>query len=79
MLPFVRAGGAALAWKGPAAAAEAGEAARACEILGGGKMSQYPYSLPERGSFYIICAVKIRQTPPAYPRKAGKPTKSPIS
>jgi 16S rRNA (guanine527-N7)-methyltransferase len=78
-LPFVRTGGVALAWKGPAADAEIAAASNACKLLGGRDMEKYPYTLPEHGTFFIVCARKIRPSPSAYPRKAGKPSKFPIT
>lgn len=78
MLPFVRVGGYALAWKGPSAPDEIAAATNACAILGGGEMRALPYSLEGHGSFCIVCTEKVRPAPPDYPRKAGKPTKSPL-
>lgn len=79
LLPFVRPGGCAVAWKGPAAPDEMAAAANACAALGGGQMEAFPYSLEGYGTFYIAAARKVRPTPPIYPRKAGKPAKSPIT
>lgn len=78
MLPFLKPGGRALAWKGPAAAAEAETAGRACRVLGGGEIRLHRYSLPDRKDFYIAEAEKIRHTPANYPRKAGKPATAPL-
>lgn len=77
-LPFVRTGGVALSWKGPAAEAEVAAAANACRLLGGADMARHAYSVPDHGSFFIVSTKKIRPTPTVYPRKAGKPTKFPI-
>lgn len=78
-LPFVRTGGLALSWKGPAADAEIAAAANACRLLGGRDMKKHAYSLPEHGSFFIVSVEKFRPAPAAYPRKAGKPSQSPIA
>jgi 16S rRNA (guanine527-N7)-methyltransferase len=78
MLPFVRPGGRALAWKGPAAAEEVSISRKACGILGAGAVKPHPYSIAGRESFTIVEIKKNGRTPSGYPRKAGMPSKSPI-
>jgi 16S rRNA (guanine527-N7)-methyltransferase len=78
MLPFPRVGGLVLMWKGPAAPEEMAGSANACRALGGNNLSSHPYSLKDRGAFFIVSSEKVRPVPPEYPRKAGKPLKSPI-
>jgi 16S rRNA (guanine527-N7)-methyltransferase len=78
LLPLVRPGGCAVAWKGPSASVETEAASNACAVLGGDGMEAYPYSLEGYGTFNIVAARKYRPTPPNFPRKAGKPVKSPI-
>jgi 16S rRNA (guanine527-N7)-methyltransferase len=78
MLPFVRPGGRALAWKGPAAAEEVGVSKRALVLLGAGEVKLHPYSIAGRESFMIVEIKKNGRTPSGYPRKAGMPSKSPI-
>jgi 16S rRNA (guanine527-N7)-methyltransferase len=78
-LPFVKTGGIFLAMKGPDIRDELAESQKAIEVLGGELLNVKSFSLPhsdhERS---IIMIKKCRHTPPLYPRKSGKPTKSPI-
>lgn len=78
MLPFLKPGGRALAWKGPSAAAEAAEARTACRLLGGSEPLLHAYSLAGRNTFYIVEVEKTAHTPSSFPRKAGKPSSSPL-
>ena len=79
LLPLVRIGGAMLAMKGENAPSEAQAAERAMGILGGHLRQLVPVALPgvaeER---YLVCVDKIAATPPAYPRRAGVPSKKPL-
>ena len=78
-LPFVRVGGTLLALKGRAYAEEQKEARRAAEVLGGGRISARPVHLPGLDDVRAILMVtKERQTPAAYPRGGGAPTRRPI-
>jgi 16S rRNA (guanine527-N7)-methyltransferase len=79
LLPLVRPGGTAIAWKGPAALDEMASAYNACAALGGDGMEAYPYTLEGFGTYNIVASIKFRPTPSNYPRKAGKPVKSPIT
>jgi len=78
-LPFVKPGGLFIAMKGPSAEAEIREAGKALSILGGEledvKKLVLPFSDYERT---IISIRKCRHTPSGYPRKSGRPTKSPL-
>ncbi|HOQ75242.1 MAG TPA: 16S rRNA (guanine(527)-N(7))-methyltransferase RsmG [Thermoclostridium sp.] len=78
-LPFVKPGGLFIAMKGPSAETELQEAGKAISILGGRledvKKLVLPFSDYERT---IILIRKCRHTPAGYPRKSGKPTKSPL-
>lgn len=78
LLPFLKTGGKALAWKGPSAVDEITLAANACRQLGGGEMKPHSYSLPDRKPFYIVEIEKIRHTPSLFPRKTGKPSSDPL-
>jgi 16S rRNA (guanine527-N7)-methyltransferase len=78
MLPFLKPGGRALAWKGPAAAAEIAGAGNASRILGGGVPGPHGYSLAGRDTFYIVEVEKLKHTPLSFPRKAGKPASIPL-
>jgi 16S rRNA (guanine527-N7)-methyltransferase len=75
----VRIGGLFIAMKGSEVQKELEEAGKAISILGGTikKVDHFllPFDPMER---HIISIEKIRQTPTQYPRKSGKPTKSPI-
>lgn len=78
-LPFVKIGGEFLAYKATGAKEEADQAAGAVRLLGGGKATIREYSLP--GTDYqrsLIRIKKDRQTPKAYPRKAGTAGKKPL-
>jgi len=79
LLPLVKPNGTALFWKGSAAREEAHDAARALRLLGGQIQEFYPYRLPgQEAEFSLIEVKKVRPTPPAYPRKAGTPAKTPL-
>ena len=78
-LPFVRVGGTLLALKGRAYAEEQKEARRAAEVLGGGRITARPVHLPGLDDVRAILTVtKERQTPAAYPRGGGAPTRRPL-
>ena len=78
-LPFVRVGGTLLALKGRAYAEEQTEAQRAAEVLGGGRITARPVHLPGLDDVRAILTVtKERQTPAAYPRGGGAPTRRPL-
>ena len=79
LLPFVKAGGKMLCWKGPGLEAEM-EAGRRAAFLLGGKLRE-PVPCPIAGREWdhrILPAVKESPTPKKYPRKAGTPRKSPL-
>ena len=74
-LPFVRAGGTFIAYKGPDCESEINDARRAVRLLGGEepeirKTSHLDHSL--------VFVRKSAPTPDAYPRKAGVPAKKPL-
>lgn len=79
VMPFVRKGGFFIAMKGSEVQQELKEAEKAISILGGTLRKvehfQLPFDPMER---HIILIEKIGHTPSQYPRKSGKPTKSPI-
>lgn len=78
-LPFVRVGGTLLALKGRAYAEEQKEGQRAAEVLGGGRITARPVHLPGLDDVRAILTVtKERQTPAAYPRGGGAPTRRPL-
>lgn len=77
LLPFVRVGGYALCWKGPAAKEEALDGAAAARLLGGALEPALPVDSGASGHI-IVPIRKIEKTLPAYPRKNGIPVKRPL-
>lgn len=78
-LPFVKTGGEFIAMKGPKAEEEIAAGKNAVSKLGGEISSILEESVPGTDFFHVIISVKkIRQTPPQFPRKAGKPSKQPL-
>ena len=77
-LPLVKCGGVFLALKGQGGREEAEAAGKAIQILGGEIREIRDVSWQDM-SHVVIAIEKKRQTPKAYPRKTGKPQKSPIS
>lgn len=80
LLPFVKEGGCAACYKGPAALAEWDAGERAARILGGGKLVRWPVSVPARPEWEhcVIAVPKERKTLRQYPRKAGTPERNPL-
>lgn len=77
-LPFVRTGGQFLAMKGQNAEVWQ-DAKRAIKILGGELADIHEFELPGTDMKRTILVIrKVAATPPAYPRKAGKPDKEPL-
>ena len=80
LLPLARLGGHALAQKGPGAPAEAQAAAGALRKLGGEVEQIVPIELPGLDDKrYLVIIRKIAPTPAAYPRRAGMPSKKPLT
>ena len=78
-LPFVRVGGAFIAMKGPKASEEIESAKNAVSKLGGVLSGVQEEKIPETCYEHVIITIKkVRPTPSAYPRKAGKPSKQPL-
>jgi 16S rRNA (guanine527-N7)-methyltransferase len=79
VLPFVRIGGLFIAMKGSEIQKELDEAGKAISVLGGRIKRVDRFMLPfDPMERHIISIEKVLQTPTQYPRKSGKPTKSPI-
>lgn len=79
VLPLVKVGGAALAWKGPDVAAEAAAAQRALAELGAESAEVLRYDLPfGLGGRSLVVVRKVRPTPSRYPRKPGEPARRPL-
>ena len=78
-VPFVKVGGCFLSMKGPDASEEVEAAKVAVNKLGGEILNHKIYNLPDSDiNHSVITIKKLRQTPPCYPRKAGKPSKEPL-
>jgi 16S rRNA (guanine527-N7)-methyltransferase len=79
-LPFVNIGGTFISYKGPDAFKELKEAESAIKILGGqtGSIKKVGFEGFDFDHNMIIIKKK-RKTPAKYPRKAGIPTKEPIT
>lgn len=79
-LPFVKVGGIFVAMKGTDVSEEMEEARQALNILGKTTLEVTSFALPEnRGGRNLLLMKKRNQTPKAYPRKAGTPSKQPLS
>ena len=79
LLPFVRVGGTMLAYKGPTLEDELTEAANSFSTLGGRVARTERAEIPNRNWDHRLCWIeKAAPTPDKYPRKAGKPEKSPL-
>lgn len=76
-LPFAKAGGSMLAWKGPAYSDEIQEAEKALKVLGGKVENVYTSALKDK-SHFIVSVKKTAKTPAKYPRQAGMPKKQPL-
>ncbi len=78
-LPMLKIGGQALLYKGPKGSQEAELAGRAIDLCGGSmeKVCHYNLLTGERRSIFLIR--KIKNSPPQYPRKAGKPARRPLT
>ena len=79
LLPYVKADGCALCWKGPALRDELDSGRRAAHILGG--MLEMPVRCEIAGREWehmILPVRKIQKTPALYPRKAGTPKNKPL-
>lgn len=78
-VPFVKVGGYFVCLKGPNANLELEESKAAMDVLGIEFVEKIDIELPnEELKHNILVFKKIKNTPEKYPRKAGKPAKSPI-
>ena len=77
LLPFVKPGGMALCWKGPAAEEELPNGSFAAQQLGG-EMGEIIELFCHDTRHVIVPVKKITQTLPQYPRKNGIPAKRPL-
>lgn len=77
-LPYVKVGGAFVAYKGEAEE-ETEAAANAIEILGGRPDKVLSFDLPDGGGKRnIIKIIKVKHTPALYPRGQGRERKNPL-
>ena len=79
LLPYVRVGGSALCWKGPALQEEMQQGRRAAHLLGGKVEEPISCEFPGRAWQHLLLPIqKKEKTARQYPRKAGTPGKSPL-
>ena len=79
LLPFVREGGMALCWKGPAVAGEQADGAAAAARLGGRLLPLVDMEGCGEETGHVIAPMeKTEKTLPLYPRKNGMPAKRPL-
>ena len=77
LLPFVRVGGRALCWKGPAVRDELAAGEKAAALLGA--ESEPLLRLPIEGrEHYVQPFLKTQKTVRRYPRKSGTPSREPL-
>ena len=78
-LPFVKQTGTFIAYKGPDCGDEVSDAAKAIALMGGGHTEIVTPNIDGVPFAHTLVIIdKEKQTPKAYPRKAGTPTKKPI-
>ena len=79
LLPYVKVGGCALCWKGPALKDELDSGRRAAHLLGGRLEMPIPCTVDQRDWEHMILPIrKVQPTHAAYPRKAGTPKSKPL-
>lgn len=79
LLPFVRQGGSALCWKGPAVWEEIRDGKAAARALGGEMGEVLDLSVPQMDTTHLVVRIhKNEKTLPQYPRKNGIPAKRPL-
>ena len=79
LLPYVRVGGSALCWKGPALQEKMQQGRRAAHLLGGKVEEPISCEFPGRAWQHLLLPIqKKEKTARQYPRKAGTPGKSPL-
>lgn len=77
LLPFVKVGGAAVCWKGPAVLEEEEDGQAAAAALGGA-IERIIDVGPEDTKHTLVMIGKTEKTSPQYPRKNGIPAKRPL-
>ena len=79
LLPYVKIGGYALCWKGPALKEEIDSGRKAAHLLGGSLEMPLSCQVEGRDWEHMILPVrKISHTASVYPRKAGTPKNKPL-
>ena len=79
LLPYVKVGGKAVCWKGPAVQDELGAGKKAAFLLGGKLAEPIPVAIPGQEWQHLLLPIaKQTKTARQYPRKAGTPGKSPL-
>ena len=79
LLPFVKVGGLALCWKGPALEEEIESGRKAAFLVGGKAEAAIPVAIPGRDwQHQLLPLRKVTHTARTYPRKAGTPSKKPL-
>lgn len=76
-LPYVKVGGWFVAYKTKSAAEEIQQASNAIEVLGG-KIREMTEHQTDDTDHVLVWIDKVKNTPSAYPRKAGLPSKDPL-
>ena len=79
LLPYVKVGGKAVCWQGPAVLDEMECGGRACHVLGGKLGQPIPVTFPGRDWQHVLLPIdKTAATGKLFPRKAGTPAKVPL-
>ena len=79
LLPYVKVGGKAVCWKGPALAEELTQGRRAAFLLGGRAEEPIPCAIPGRDWQHLLLPIhKTQKTARQYPRRSGMPAKAPL-
>ena len=79
-LPYVTCGGSFISYKSEKIVEEAKNADKAIKLLGGEIGEQTEFTLPHSDIYRNLFQInKVKTTPKKYPRKAGLPSKEPLS
>ena len=79
LLPYVKVGGKALCWKGPALLEELPQGRKAAFLLGGKVQEPITVGFPGRDWQHLLLPIrKVGKTARLYPRKSGTPSKKPL-
>lgn len=79
-LPYVTCGGLFVSYKSEKIQEEAKNAEKAISLLGGTIKNQTEFTLPGSNIYRNLFQIeKVKKTPSKYPRKAGLPSKEPLS